>query len=44
MIRNDRLDALYDYIGEQMNRPDITEEMYNVLQYIQDELGNVIYD
>ena len=44
MIENSRLDALYTYIEEQMNRADITEEMYNILQFIQDELGNVLYD
>ena len=39
----EKLDALYDYIENKKNQIDIDEKTYNILEYIQTELSNVIY-
>ena len=37
------LDNLWNYIAEQRDRSDISEDTYNILQKISDEIGNLIY-
>lgn len=42
--KEEKLNALYDYIEEQKNRADINEVAYNILQDIQDRLSEIIYN